>query len=178
MAISGHRPQRLECKNPRRNAAVYHAKRLGFFRDLTVKNAVFRCSSYVALPAIIPHGRGECERFVYSGYGDVGYSVSQDSGWKYLKNERLWKIAYRKLRGVVYLQAENQGSWKINAKERRNIDEILPDGYRPSFDTPMSATGIGNDIGDSACYVNTEGIISLYFLAQCDYFRVWCSYPV
>ena len=42
----------------------------------------------------------------------------------------------------------------------------------------MSATGIGNDIGDSACYVNTEGIISLYFLAQCDYFRVWCSYPV
>lgn len=79
---------------------------------------------------------------------------------------------------MVYLQAENQGSWKINAKERRNIDEILPDGYRPSFDTPMSATGIGNDIGDSACYVNTEGIISLYFLAQCDYFRVWCSYPV
>ena len=31
------RPPRLECKNPRRNAAVYHAKRLGFFRDWIVK---------------------------------------------------------------------------------------------------------------------------------------------
>ena len=29
------------------------------------------------LPAIIPHGRGEGERFVYSCYGDVWYSVSQ-----------------------------------------------------------------------------------------------------
>lgn len=37
MSISGHRPQRLECKNPRRNAAVYHAKRLGFSRDWIVK---------------------------------------------------------------------------------------------------------------------------------------------
>lgn len=72
------RPPRLECKNPRRNAAVYHAKRLGFFRDWISKNAVFRCSRYVALPAIIPHCRGEGERFVYSGYGDVGYSVSRE----------------------------------------------------------------------------------------------------
>lgn len=70
------RPPRLECKNPRRNAAVYHSLGMGFFRDLTVKNVVFRCSRYVALPAIIPHGRGEGERFVYSCYGDVGYSVS------------------------------------------------------------------------------------------------------
>ena len=31
------RPSRLECKNPRRNEAVYHAKRLGFIRDWIVK---------------------------------------------------------------------------------------------------------------------------------------------
>ena len=41
------------------------------------QNAVFRCSSYVALPAIIPHGRGEGERLIHGGDGDVGYSVSQ-----------------------------------------------------------------------------------------------------
>lgn len=70
------RPPRLECKNPRRNAAVYHLLDLGFFRDWTVKNTVFRCSRYVALPEIIPNGRGEGERFVYSCYGDVGHSVS------------------------------------------------------------------------------------------------------
>ena len=75
------RPPRLECKNPRRNATVYHEKRLGFSRDWTVKDVVFRCSSYVALPSIIPHGRGEGELFVYSGYGDVGYSVSQPGSW-------------------------------------------------------------------------------------------------
>jgi hypothetical protein len=77
MAISGHRPPRLECKNPRRNAAVYHAKRLGFFRDWTVKNDVLLCSRYVALPAIIPHGGGEGERFIHGGDGDVGHSVSR-----------------------------------------------------------------------------------------------------
>lgn len=71
------RPPRLECKNPRRNAAFYHSSGLGFSRDWTVKNAVFRLIRYVALPAIIPHGRGEGERFVYSCYGDVGHSVSQ-----------------------------------------------------------------------------------------------------
>lgn len=70
------RPPRLECKNPIRNAAVYHVKRLGLFRDWIVQNAVFRCSRYVALPAIISHVRGEGDRFVYSRYGDVGYSVS------------------------------------------------------------------------------------------------------
>lgn len=113
--------------------------------------------------------------------GDVAAlrdSVSQDSGWKYLKKEPTWKIAYRKLRGVVYLQAENAGNWTIGARERRDLDEILPDGYRPSFDTFMSVTGIGNDIVDSSCYVTTEGIISLYFLVECNYFRFWCSYPV
>ena len=77
------RPPRLECKNPRRNEAVYHAKRLGFFRDWTVKNAVFRCSSYVALPSIIPHGRGDGERLIHGGGGDVGYSVSRTE-WTYL----------------------------------------------------------------------------------------------
>ena len=41
------------------------------------QNAVFRCSSYVALPSIIPHGRGDGERLIYGGGGDVGYSVSQ-----------------------------------------------------------------------------------------------------
>ena len=41
------------------------------------QNAVFRCSSYVALPAIIPHGRGDGERLIYGGGGDVGHSVSQ-----------------------------------------------------------------------------------------------------
>lgn len=71
------RPQRLECKNPRRNAAVYHSLGLGLFRDWIVQNAVFRCSRYVALPAIIPHGRGDGERFIHVCYGDVGYSVSR-----------------------------------------------------------------------------------------------------
>lgn len=33
------------------------------------------------LPAIIPHGRGEGERFVYSCYGDVGHSVSHVAPW-------------------------------------------------------------------------------------------------
>lgn len=108
----------------------------------------------------------------------LGDSVSQDSGWKYLKKEPTWKIAYRKLRGVVYLQAENKGSLTIGAGERCDLNEILPDGYRPSFDTFLSVTGIGNDIVDSSCYVTPEGVISLYFLAQCDYFRFWCSYPV
>lgn len=108
----------------------------------------------------------------------VGDSVSQDSGWKYLKNEPTWKIAYRKLRGVVYLQLENQGNWTIGAKVRRDLNEILPDGYRPSLSTFMSATGIGNDIGDSSCYVNPTGVISLYFLTQCNYFRCFCSYPI
>lgn len=79
---------------------------------------------------------------------------------------------------MVYLQLENQGNWKINAKERRDLNEILPDGYRPSLSTFMSATGIGNDIVDSACYVNPNGVISLYFLASCNYFRCFCSYPV
>lgn len=32
-----YRPPRLECKNPRRNAAGYHAKRLVFSRDWIVK---------------------------------------------------------------------------------------------------------------------------------------------
>lgn len=77
MAISGHRPPRLECKNPRRNAAVYHSLRLGFFKNWTVKNAVFRCSSYVELPAIIPHGGGKGERVIHGCNGDVGYSVSR-----------------------------------------------------------------------------------------------------
>lgn len=172
------RPPRLECKNPRRNAAVYHSLGLGFFRDWTVKNDVLLCSRYVALPAIIQHGRGDGERFVYSGDGDVGYSVSQDSGWKYLKNEDTWKIMYRKLRGVVYLQLENLGNWNIGAKERRDLSEILPDGYRPSFTTFMSASGVGNDIGDSSCYVEPTGVISLYFLASCNYFRCFCLYPV
>ena len=55
------------------------------------QNAVFRCSSYVALPSIIPHGRGDGERLIYGGGGDVGYSVSQivergKSGiWTYTK---------------------------------------------------------------------------------------------
>ena len=51
------RPQRLECKNPRRNAAVYHAKRLGFIRDWTVTHepvqqayALFGFPSIVTLP--------------------------------------------------------------------------------------------------------------------------------
>lgn len=108
----------------------------------------------------------------------IGDSVSQDSGWKYLKNEPTWKIAYRKLRGVVYLQLENAGNWTIGAKERRDINEKLPDGYRPSFTMFMSATGMGNDIVNSSCQVTAEGVISLYFLAQCNFFRVWCSYPV
>ena len=108
----------------------------------------------------------------------LGDSVSQDSGWMYLKNEPTWKIAYRKLRGVVYLQLENVGNWTIDAKERRDLNEKLPDGYRPSLSTFMSATGVGNDIVNSSCYVTTEGVISLYFLARCDFFRVWCSYPV
>ena len=42
------------------------------------QNAVFRCSSYVALPSIIPHGRGDGERLIYGGDGDVGHSVSPD----------------------------------------------------------------------------------------------------
>lgn len=108
----------------------------------------------------------------------LGDSVSQDSGWNYIKKEPTWKIAYRKLRGVVYLQAENAGNWTIGAKERCDLNEILPEGYRPSFDTFLSVAGIGNDIVDSSCYVTPEGVISLYFLAQCNYFRFWCSYPV
>ena len=46
--------------------------RSGIFIDWTVKNAVFRCNRYVALPAIIPHGRGEGERLIHGGDGDVG----------------------------------------------------------------------------------------------------------
>ena len=49
----------------------------GIFRDWIVQNAVFRCSRYVALPAIISNGRGEGERFIYVSDGDVGHSVSQ-----------------------------------------------------------------------------------------------------
>ena len=51
------------------------------FIDWTVKNAVFRCNRYVALPAIIPHGRGEGERLIHGGGGDVGYSVSHVAPW-------------------------------------------------------------------------------------------------
>ena len=53
----------------------------GIFERLDCQNAVFRYSSYVALPAIIPHGRGEGERLIYGGGGDVGYSVSQPGSW-------------------------------------------------------------------------------------------------
>lgn len=104
--------------------------------------------------------------------------IFQDSGWKYLKNESIWKIQYRKVNGVVYLQIENQGKWTIDAKERRNLNEILPEGYRPSVPAFLSAYAFATDIGCNSSFVTPEGVISLYFGTQCDYFRCWCSYPV
>lgn len=78
---------------------------------------------------------------------------------------------------MVYLWLENAGAWTIGAKDRRDLDEVIPEGYRPSVDAFLSVAGIGNDIGDSSSYVTTNGVISLYFLSSCDYFRAWCSYP-
>ena len=80
------------------------------------QNAVFRCSSYVALPSIIPHGRGEGERFVYSCYGDVWHSVSKFKssyvrstvGSGYFEFCRVGGIAVINMYNIV---AKVSGSW-------------------------------------------------------------------
>ena len=171
MAISGHRPPRLECKNPRRNAAVYHAKRLGFFRDLTVKNAVFRCSSYVALPAIIPHGRGDGERLIYGGGGDVGHSVSQVekveekeiSGWQLIKRN-----------GVVTIR--KFGEMKITSWQNTTVFNI-PEGWRPKMEVyaavPTNGSKIAMIQASPSCSFNLRGLgggdISTYCFATLTY---------
>ena len=143
MAISGHRPPRLECKNPRRNAAVYHSLGLGLFRDWISKNAVFRCSRYVALPAIIPHGRGEGERFIHGGDGDVGYSVSQARiSWKVPYSDS--KIQLERLGNAVFCH----GNVKFTSSGQCNYstaNEILPEGFRPlQANTPAVFSFAGN----------------------------------
>lgn len=109
----------------------------GIFERLDCQNAVFRCSRYVALPAIIPHGRGEGERFVYSGDGDVGYSVSQDTGVIVLAGNRPGTydtngVRYIVRRGICYLSVCCGGTWNVGSigTTAKQI-AILPEGARP-----------------------------------------------
>lgn len=163
------RPPRLECKNPRRNAAFYHSSGLGFSRDWTVKNAVFRLIRYVALPAIIPHGRGEGERFIYVSDGDVGYSVSPS----YLGGGNVsilgctvkadcWVVATS-----IIIVKFSHVSGSMTSSDACEIASdaalVLPEYLRPKTDiraTAFTSLRFGKSVG---AVVEPSGAVKLYF---------------
>ena len=143
--------------------------RSGIFRDWTVKNAVFRCSRYVALPAIIPNGRGEGERFVYSCYGDVGHSVSPS----YLGGGNVsilgctvkvdcWIVATSIL--IVKFSNVSGSMTSSDATEfASDAALVLPEHLRPKTDiraTAFTSLRYGKSVG---AVVEPSGAVKLYF---------------
>lgn len=142
----------------------------GIFERFDCQNVVFRCIRYVALPAIIPRGRGEGERFVYSRYGDVGHSVSHDTKYAHLS----WKAPYTDNR-IQFDRIGNivicHGNVKFTASGQCNYstaNETLPKGFRPTeanvpvvfsmggnfallFDATGKVTMLGNPNSAFAC---------------------------
>lgn len=115
----------------------------GIFERFDCQNVVFLCSLYVALPAIIPHGRGEGERFIHVCYGDVGYSVSQARiSWKVPYSDG--KIQLERIGNAVFCH----GNVKFTSSGQCNYStasEILPEGFRPlQANTPAVFSLAGN----------------------------------
>lgn len=107
-------------------------------------------------------------------------ALKADSGMKYLIGNLNadYKIAYRKIGNFVYVVIENYSGTSIAGGKRIETTQALPNGYRPKVKAWLSCHSIGQDPGDTACYIDTSGKISYYFPRTCTYFFAWCIFPV
>ena len=107
-------------------------------------------------------------------------ALKADSGLKYLIGNSTsdYKIAYRKIGIFVYVVIENYAGISIAGGKRTETTQALPNGYRPKVSAWMCCNGIGQDPGDTACYIKNDGKVSYYFQSTCNYFFAWCVFPV
>ena len=134
------------------------------------QNAVFRCNRYVALPSIIPHGRGDGERLIYGGGGDVGYSVSRPVK---LYDDGKGTCWYSRTGNIVTIVCQD-----VKVTEKKEVQlGVLPEELHPS----VRFVGFGVIPGSSSTgqiAANVSGNVRIYSASGTGAFTASLTYPI